>query len=71
MVQPAGLAADPVQAAVNAGLIGLAAYAAYNLTNIATLKGWPLKLSLVDLVWGTAASAATGYLTLLALQALA
>lgn len=70
VVEPASLTADPSQACLHAGLIGLAAYAAYNLTNIATLKGWPLKLSYVDMLWGTSASAATGYLAVLALGAI-
>jgi uncharacterized membrane protein len=32
---------------------GLVTYATYDLTNLATLKGWPLKLVLVDVLWGT------------------
>jgi len=32
---------------------GLAAYAAYDLSNLATITGWPLPLTLVDLAWGT------------------
>ena len=27
-------------------------YAPYDLTNLATLKGWPVALTVVDLVWG-------------------
>jgi uncharacterized membrane protein len=38
VIEPASRIADPVQAGWEAGLIGLAAYAAYNLTNVATLK---------------------------------
>jgi uncharacterized membrane protein len=33
-------------------LFGLVTYAAYDLTNLATLEGFPLKVALVDLVWG-------------------
>ena len=33
-------------------LFGLVAYATYDLTNLATLKAWPVKLVLVDLAWG-------------------
>jgi uncharacterized membrane protein len=33
-------------------LFGLIAYATYDLTNLATLKDWPLALTLVDLTWG-------------------
>ena len=39
-------------------LFGFFAYATYDLTNLATLRGWPLPLSLIDIAWGTAVSAA-------------
>lgn len=34
-------------------LFGLITYATYDLTNLATLKDWPLALTMVDLIWGT------------------
>ena len=34
-------------------LLGLFAYATYDLTNAATLKKWPHKLVFIDLAWGT------------------
>lgn len=34
-------------------LFGFFTYATYDLTNLATLKGWPLDMSIVDMVWGT------------------
>lgn len=34
-------------------LLGLVTYAAYDLTNLATLEGFPLTVALVDLCWGT------------------
>jgi uncharacterized membrane protein len=43
--------------ALNAALFGLFAYATYDLTNLATLKGWPVGLALVDIAWGTLVSA--------------
>ncbi|WP_292037033.1 MULTISPECIES: DUF2177 family protein [unclassified Brevundimonas] len=39
------------------GLFGLFAYATYDLTNLATLKTWSLKLSLIDMAWGAFVSA--------------
>ena len=45
-------------------LFGLVAYSAYDLTNLATLKGFTATLAAVDLAWGaavTAAAAAAGY----------
>ena len=34
-------------------MMGLVAYATYDLTNYATLRHWSLALSLTDLAWGT------------------
>ncbi len=34
-------------------LLGLVAYAAYDLTNLSTLRDFPLTLAVVDLAWGT------------------
>ena len=34
-------------------LLGLFAYTTYDLTNLATLKGWPVSLALVDMAWGS------------------
>jgi uncharacterized membrane protein len=33
-------------------LYGLFTYATYDLTNLATLKDWPLKIVVVDILWG-------------------
>ena len=38
-------------------LFGFFAYATYDLTNLATLKNWPLGLALLDIAWGSAVSA--------------
>ena len=38
---------------------GFFAYATYDLTNLATLRGWPLRLSLIDIAWGSLVSAAS------------
>ncbi len=37
---------------VHAALFGGIAYATYDLTNLATLKGWPQTLVYVDIAWG-------------------
>lgn len=41
------------KALVNGALFGFICYATYDLTNFATLKGWPLKIVIYDLSWGT------------------
>jgi len=39
--------------ALRAAFFGLIAYAAYDLTNLATVRDWPALLSWVDMAWGT------------------
>ena len=56
-----------VSAVLYGALFGFCVYAAYDLTNLATLRGWPLTVSLVDLAWGavvTAAAAAAAFLAM-------
>lgn len=48
-----------------AALFGLIAYATYDLTNLATLRDWPLTLSIVDMIWGAFLSASTAAVTYL------
>ena len=38
---------------VRGALFGLITYATYDLTNFATLRNWPLTVTVVDLAWGT------------------
>ncbi|MBC7101894.1 MAG: DUF2177 family protein [Parvibaculum sp.] len=45
--------------------LGLLAYGTYDMTNLATLKGWPWRMAAVDMVWGaalTGLAALGGYL---------
>jgi uncharacterized membrane protein len=49
-----GLEADSLKRTLlRAALFGLITYATYDLTNLATIKDWPLIVTLVDLAWGT------------------
>jgi uncharacterized membrane protein len=47
------------EAAMLGAGFGFVAYATYDLTNLATIRSWPLALTMVDLIWGTALSAVT------------
>ena len=38
-------------------LLGLVAYGTYDITNLSTLKGWSVKLAVIDIAWGTALTA--------------
>jgi uncharacterized membrane protein len=52
-VQP-GLEVGSLWTAAGYGaLLGLAAYGTYDITNLSTLKNWPVTLSVVDMIWGT------------------
>jgi len=44
---------------------GLITYATYDLTNLATLKDWPILVTVVDLVWGMILSASISVVTYL------
>src|ERR1700709_1933948 len=53
IVLPA-LATDQFGSAVSRGAVfGLVAYGTSDLTNLAIVRGWPLSIALIDLVWGT------------------
>jgi uncharacterized membrane protein len=60
-----GLAGDWPRALLLAAFFGVVAYGVYDLTNLATLKGFTLKVSLVDMAWGaamtTAAASVAGF----------
>ncbi|MGD2158524.1 MAG: DUF2177 family protein [Anaerolineales bacterium] len=48
-----GLQAGLLSRALLKGVLyGLFTYATYDLTNLATLKNWPLGLTAVDILWG-------------------
>ena len=48
---------DWLRATLYGALFGFFAYATYDLTNLATLRGFPLSLALTDMAWGTLLSA--------------
>ena len=70
IIYPAVKKGEPLQALWQGALLGFAMYATYDLTNLATLRDWPLLVTLVDLAWGTAVTAACSYFSTLATKAL-
>ena len=46
-------------AIIAGGLFGLMSYATYSMTNLATLRDWPLFITIIDLTWGTVLNALT------------
>ena len=51
-VSPAHAARSWTTAVALGALLGLVAYGTYDFTNLATLRNWPVAVSLVDLAWG-------------------
>lgn len=54
VVLPLATADSLGRAFVTGGFFGLVAYATYDLTSQAIIRNWPLAVTVVDLVWGTA-----------------
>lgn len=52
-----------VQAILLGAFLGFIAYSAYDLTNLATLKNWPIAVTVVDILWGMILSGSVSVLT--------
>lgn len=65
VVRP-GLASGSLKTTLGrAAFFGFITYATYDLTNLATVEGWPITVTVVDLIWGavlTSTVAAAGFL---------
>ncbi len=48
------------EAALRSAVLGLAAFGVYDLTNLATLRGYTVTMTVVDMAWGTLATALGG-----------
>jgi uncharacterized membrane protein len=53
VISPAIQKGSLTTAILTGALLGLGAYATYDLTNLATINHWPLLITVVDLIWGT------------------
>jgi uncharacterized membrane protein len=53
-------AASLGEALVRSAVLGLAAFGVYDLTNLATLRGYTVAMTAVDMAWGTFATALGG-----------
>ena len=63
-VTPALRDASALKAVTSGAVLGLIAYATYDLTNQATLRVWPVHVTLIDMTWGvflTAMDSLGGY----------
>jgi len=58
-VKPALDANSLIMALGYGALFGFLAYGTYDFTNMATLKDWPVKMSIADIIWGTSVTTFT------------
>ena len=63
VIMPAIEKGDLMYAITVGAFFGLITYGTYDLTNLATLKDWPLNITIIDLIWGTFLNAATSGIT--------
>lgn len=52
VIYPAVDKNDVLSAITMGALFGFFTYATYDLTNLATLKNWPIKIVIIDIIWG-------------------
>jgi uncharacterized membrane protein len=52
-----------LHALIYGAFFGLVTYATYDLTNLATLKDWPVLITIVDLIWGSVLAALISIIT--------
>jgi len=69
-VLPSLLAGSIATALIHGAILGLAAYGTYDITNLATLRNWPLTMSLIDMAWGTLLTGVTAVGVYLAVRIL-
>lgn len=65
VVMPAVSTSSWIESLWRGALLGLMAYGAYDLTNHATIAGWPVSMTLVDMTWGMTVTAITGVISYL------
>jgi len=67
VIAPSVAPGDAQRALFYGAALGLTAFATYNLTNLATLRGWSALVTFGDIVWGTCATAVACWATTMAL----
>jgi uncharacterized membrane protein len=70
VIQPALADGSLIKGLGMAALFGLVTYATYDLTNLATVRDWPITITLIDLAWGTTLSTLVTLISLLILKRL-
>lgn len=65
VIQP-GIDAQSISKIIIGGLLfGFITYATYDLTNLATVRDWPINITIIDLIWGTTLSTSVSVISYL------
>jgi uncharacterized membrane protein len=65
VIAPSLVDRDLVQLVIRAMLFGFITYATYDLTNLATIRDWPITITIIDLIWGTTLSTSVSVISYL------
>ncbi len=70
VVLPASDKSSLSQALLMGALLGFVSYSTYDLSNMATIRDWPVKVVFADIVWGTILTAIVSLISYLIAQSL-
>lgn len=70
-IEPAVASASVRKAVLLGAFFGTVAYATYDLTNQATIRDWPLVVTIIDIIWGAFLGGVVSALTFLIYKSLA
>lgn len=65
VIAPSLVDRDFMQLVIRAMLFGFVTYATYDLTNLATIRDWPITITIIDLIWGTTLSTSVSIISYL------
>ncbi|MBN1791761.1 MAG: DUF2177 family protein [Bacteroidales bacterium] len=63
VISPAVVKHSWLHALLFGAFFGFITYATYDLTNLATIRDWPLLVTVVDLIWGSVLAASVSVIT--------
>lgn len=69
-IYPSYIQKSILKALFTGAFFGFISYATYDLTNLATIRDWPVFITLIDLAWGATLGAATASISYFIFQKL-
>ncbi len=68
IINPAIIKAGFNQLLINSAIFGAICYATYDLTNLATIKGFSAKIAIIDIIWGAVLTTIVSAITYLIIK---